>query len=123
MYRIDPLIPSTFSAANPSTQNPRCDTDEYATSFLISCCTHATSAPYMIPTTQSVPTIPSTVGLLPNPTGSANRNIPYVPSFSSTPARITDPAVGASVCASGSHGSTGNSGTFTAQPATNPILL
>ena len=34
-----------FSATIPSTQNPRCETDEYATSFLMSCCTHATSAP------------------------------------------------------------------------------
>ena len=37
-----------------------------------------------------------------------------MPSFSSTPARITDPAVGAWVWASGSQVCTGNSGTFTA---------
>ena len=38
-------MPIVFSAISPSTQKPRCETDEYATSFLMSCCTHATSAP------------------------------------------------------------------------------
>ena len=42
-----------------------------------------------------------------------------MPSFSITPARITDPAVGASVWASGSHVCTGMSGTFTAKPSAN----
>ena len=37
-----------------------------------------------------------------------------MPSFSITPARITEPAVGACVCASGSHVCSGNSGTLTA---------
>ncbi len=36
-----------------------------------------------------------------------------------TPARITDPAVGASVCASGSHVCNGNSGTLTANAMAN----
>src|SRR5689334_9551542 len=48
--------------------------------------------------------------------GSEKRMNPYVPIFSITPARITDPAVGASVCASGSHVWNGNIGTFTANP-------
>ena len=34
--------------------------------------------------------------------GSEKRRKPYVPIFSKTPARMTEPAVGASVCASGS---------------------
>jgi hypothetical protein len=51
------------------------------------------------------------------PIGIASCSRPYVPSFSSTPARMTEPAVGASVCASGSHVCTGNSGTFTRKPA------
>src|SRR5688572_23664300 len=51
--------------------------------------------------------------------GSTNRYKPYVPSFSSTAASTTEPAVGASVCANGSHVCTGNSGTFTANPAIN----
>src|SRR5205085_10641960 len=39
--------------------------------------------------------------------------------FSMTAARIIEPAVGASVCASGSHVCTGNIGTFTANPQKN----
>jgi len=35
--------------------------------------------------------------------GTEKRRKPYAPIFSITPARMTDPAVGASVCASGSH--------------------
>src|SRR5690242_17934788 len=51
--------------------------------------------------------------------GSEKRRKPYVPIFSSTLARITDPAVGASVCASGSQVWNGNIGTFTANPTKN----
>src|ERR1700747_187307 len=51
--------------------------------------------------------------------GSEKRRKPYVPIFSSTLARITDPAVGASVCASGSQVWNGNIGTFTAKPTKN----
>ena len=39
-----------------------------------------------------------------------------MPIFSITAARITEPAVGASVCASGSQVCSGNIGTFTAKP-------
>src|SRR5215472_14455865 len=48
--------------------------------------------------------------------GSEKRRNPYVPIFNRTLARITDPAVGASVCASGSQVWNGNIGTFTAKP-------
>src|SRR3954449_9192503 len=48
--------------------------------------------------------------------GSENRRNPYVPIFSSTLARITEPAVGASTCASGSQVWNGHIGTFTANP-------
>ena len=41
---------------------------------------------------------------------------PYVPIFRSTAARMTDPAVGASVCASGSQVWNGNIGTLIAKP-------
>src|SRR5437899_2207480 len=51
--------------------------------------------------------------------GSEKRRKPYVPIFSSTLARITEPAVGASVCASGSQVWNGNIGTFTAKPTKN----
>ena len=44
---------------------------------------------------------------------------PYVPIFSSTAARMTEPAVGASVCASGSQVWNGNIGTLTANPRKN----
>ena len=48
--------------------------------------------------------------------GNAIRMNPYPPIFSSTPARSTDPTVGASVCASGSHVWNGHMGTLTANP-------
>src|ERR1700734_1796147 len=51
--------------------------------------------------------------------GSEKRRNPYVPIFNRTLARITEPAVGASVCASGSHVWNGNMGTFTAKPTKN----
>src|SRR5499433_3799322 len=44
------------------------------------------------------------------------RSRPYVPIFSSTAARMTEPAVGASVWASGSHVWNGNIGTLIANP-------
>ncbi len=49
--------------------------------------------------------------------GIAKRRIPKEPIFSRIAARNTDPAVGASVWASGSQVWTGNSGTFTANAA------
>src|SRR5712671_342828 len=51
--------------------------------------------------------------------GSEKRTNPYVPIFSRTPARMTEPAVGASTCASGSHVWNGNIGTFTANAMKN----
>ena len=47
--------------------------------------------------------------------GSEKRIKPYVPIFSRTPARMTEPAVGASTCASGSHVWKGNIGTLMAK--------
>ena len=51
--------------------------------------------------------------------GRLKRRKPYVPIFSSTAARMTDPAVGASVCASGSQVWNGNIGTLMANPKKN----
>src|SRR4029079_5040977 len=51
--------------------------------------------------------------------GTANRRNPYAPSLSRIPARITEPAVGASVCASGSHVWNGNIGTLIANARKN----
>jgi len=44
-----------------------------------------------------------------------NRISPYAPTLITTAARSSDPAVGASVCASGNHVCSGNSGVFTAK--------
>src|SRR6266481_231585 len=52
--------------------------------------------------------------------GSEKRMKPYVPIFKRTPARITEPAVGASVCASGSQVWNGNIGTLMAKAKKNP---
>src|SRR5271165_2980100 len=49
--------------------------------------------------------------------GKANRIKPYVPIFSRTPARMIEPAVGASTWASGSQVWNGNIGTLMANPA------
>ena len=43
-----------------------------------------------------------------------NRRNPYVPIFSNTPAKMTEPPVGACVCASGNQVCSGKIGTFTA---------
>src|SRR6516165_3067742 len=51
--------------------------------------------------------------------GNEKRIKPYVPIFSRTPARITEPAVGASTCASGSQVWNGNIGTLIAKPRKN----
>src|SRR2546430_17531649 len=52
--------------------------------------------------------------------GSEKRMKPYVPIFSKTPARMTEPAVGASVCASGSQVWNGNMGTLMENAKKNP---
>src|SRR3954469_4663237 len=49
--------------------------------------------------------------------GSEKRMKPYPPSFRSTPARITEPAVGAWTWASGNQVCTGHIGSFTAKLA------
>src|SRR5579859_8005755 len=51
--------------------------------------------------------------------GRQKRNIPYVPIFKSTPARMTEPATGASTWASGSQVWNGNMGTFMAKARKN----
>src|SRR5574340_176671 len=76
----------------------------------------------MMATTDSViiqKRMPSLLATLGN-RGSEKRIKPYVPIFSKTPARITEPAVGASVCASGSQVWNGNIGTLMAKAKKNP---
>ena len=98
---------------------PRWATEEYATSRLRSFCTRAVSAPYRMPITPSVsmtgPNHEDASGNKKMP----NRMSPYVPIFSITPARMTEPAVGASVWASGSHVCSGKIGTLMANAAAN----
>ena len=70
-----------------------------------------------MPITESARRLSRTQGVksAPGKNGSAKRRKPYVPILSMIPARITEPAVGASTCASGSHVWKGNIGTFTAK--------
>ena len=85
-------------------------------SFLASFCTQQMSAAWMMPMMHStarnwLSSTPPTGAV-----GSAMRYTPYVPSLSSVPARMTEPAVGAWSCARGSQVCTGKNGTFTANP-------
>src|SRR5258708_21891523 len=80
------------------------------------------SAPYRMPTMESTSMIVMILcraaGSSGN-SGSEKRMNPYVPIFNKTPARITEPAVGASVCASGSQVWNGNIGTLIANAKKN----
>src|SRR6478735_3247305 len=64
------------------------------------------------PAISGIPTVWHAYGNI----GRHSRKIPYVPSFKSTPANSTLPAVGASTCASGNHVCSGKTGTFTMKP-------
>src|SRR5437764_14254693 len=55
--------------------------------------------------------------------GRAMRTKPYVPNFSRTAARITEPTVGASVWASGNQVWNGNMGTLMANPMNRPAKI
>ena len=111
-------MPAGLSAKIPSVQNPRWLTEEYATSFFQSFCIRQARAPYTIPMIDRIPMVLTITGFLAESgsSGSEKRRKPYVPIFSSTLASTTDPAVGASVCASGSQVWNGNIGTLTAKP-------
>src|SRR5690554_7212284 len=73
----------------------------------------------MIPITASSAMYGAKVSLASGNSGRLNRTKPYVPIFSITPARMTEPAVGACTCASGSHECSGHIGTFTANAMAN----
>jgi hypothetical protein len=94
-----------------------CATEEYAIIFFKSTCRKVVKETYIIATTL----ITYIIGVK-NLEASGNIGIenlrkPYPPNFNNTPANITDPAVGASTCASGNHVCTGIIGTFTANDA------
>ena len=55
--------------------------------------------------------------------GRAKRTNPYVPIFSRIAARMIEPAVGASTCASGSQVWNGNIGTLMAKPKKKPAKI
>ena len=55
--------------------------------------------------------------------GTENRMMPYAPVFKSRPARTTLPAVGACVCASGSHVWNGKAGSFTRKAERKPACI
>src|SRR6266478_1340912 len=76
----------------------------------------------MIPTMERKIIQPRTLGCMTTSgkKGREKRTKPYVPIFSKTPARMTDPAVGASMCASGSQVWNGNIGTLMAKPKKKP---
>src|ERR1700681_3048074 len=81
-----------------------------------------TSAPYKIPITETTSMMVTILWRAAGSTGSSGsekRMNPYVPILSKTPARMTDPAVGASVCASGSHVWKGNIGNLIANAKKN----
>src|SRR6267143_389480 len=73
----------------------------------------------MIPMMASRATHPAARCEAPGKSGRQKRIMPYVPIFSMTEASITEPAVGASTCASGSHVCNGNSGTLMAKATKN----
>src|SRR5438094_9676463 len=114
-----PVMPTGLSANIPSITIAMWLTDEYATSRFQSRCASATSAPYTMPMTDSTKIIGTKYLEASGRIGRLNRRNPYVPIFRRTAARITEPAVGASVCASGSHVWNGNIGTLIAKPRKN----
>ena len=73
----------------------------------------------MIPTIASIEMRGANKRLICGNSGRLNRTSPYVPIFNRTPARRTDPAVGASTCASGSHVWNGKRGTLMANARKN----
>ena len=81
--------------------------------------TSVTSAAYRIPTIDRNTTHGTALAVPSGSSGSEKRMKPYVPIFSRTPARITEPAVGASTWASGSQVWNGNIGTLIAKPRKN----
>src|SRR5437764_4329049 len=96
---------------------PMCATEEYAISFFMSSCTSATSEVYTMAITESVKINGARSIEACGNMGNEKRRKPYPPIFSRIAARITEPAVGASTCASGSQVCTGHIGIFTAKDA------
>src|SRR5262252_5386592 len=96
-------------------------TDEYATSFFRSFCAIAQNAPYKMLINPNAATAHAAHCVASGSIGKLMRIMPYVPILSSTPARMTEIAVGASTCASGNQVWKGNIGTLMAKPMNSAI--
>src|SRR5204863_7140707 len=86
-------------------------------SFFTSSCANATNDVYTMAIIDSTKMKGVKVWLALANIGTEKRRKPYPPIFSRMPARITEPAVGASTWASGNHVCTGHIGSFTAKEA------
>jgi hypothetical protein len=95
-------------------------TEENAISRLRSRWARQASAAYTMAITASTPIHGAQVRDASGRTGRAIRTNPYVPIFRRIPARSTEPTVGASVWASGSHVWNGHIGTLMAKPRNKP---
>jgi len=95
-------MPWAFNANVPSVMKPMWLTELYAMRRFMSGWTRQTIAPYTIAMIDRTMIIGTKCLVASGNIGRLNRMKPYVPIFRRTPARITLPAVGASVCASGS---------------------
>ncbi len=76
IWKSAPCTPASVSVTMPSTTNPRCETDEYATSFFASSCTYAISAPKMMPITARIATSGASCAAASGNIGQAKRRKP-----------------------------------------------
>lgn len=97
-----PSYPHVFLDKIPAVTRPICPTEEYAIRDLISGCRRqiilVITAPHI-----EIEEIRGIKGRFIFIKGEERRRSPYLPSFNKTPARIIDPATGASTWALGSH--------------------
>src|SRR6266498_2885047 len=107
------------AAAIPSTTKAMLFTDEYATRRLKSVWAKEANAPKTIAAVARNASAPAKCFASAGYNGRMSLKKPYAPNFNRTPARIIEPAVGASVCASGSQVWKGHKGTLTAKAITN----
>ena len=96
-----------------------CATEEYAINFFISSCTRAINEVTMIAIILRVNIIGMNISEASGKKPRENLINPYPAIFNNTPAKITDPAVGASTCASGNQVWNGHIGIFTTKDAKN----
>ena len=100
-----------------------CDIEEYAIIFLISNCLKAVKEQYTKPSKLRIVTRGIIYMEPKGNTGTTHLINPYPPNFKRNAAKITEPTVGASTWASGSHMCKGNIGNFTAKPKNISIQI